>query len=60
MTEITIENDNNLMFWIKIDGKISDLIMLSELKSLPDLSIKTRNAIDRIYDELRQQREEEE
>lgn len=60
MTELTIEKDGNLMFWIKIDGKISDLVMLSELRFLPDLSDKTLNAINAIYDELKQKKEEEE
>jgi hypothetical protein len=53
---ITIESDGELMFWIKFDGKIIDLVMLSELKKL-DLDQKTLDAIDEIYDIRREQYE---
>jgi hypothetical protein len=53
---ITIESDGELMFWIKFDGKIIDLVMLSELKKL-DLDQKTLHAIDEIYDTRREQYE---
>jgi len=53
---ITIESDGELMFWIKFDGKIIDLVMLSELKKL-DLYQKTLDAIDEIYDIRREQYE---
>ncbi|GAG76147.1 unnamed protein product [marine sediment metagenome] len=58
---LTIEADGELMFWIKMDGKITDLIMLSDLRRLLGLSQATLDGIDQIYEDLRliAEREEE-
>jgi len=58
---LTIEADGELMFWIKMDGKITDLIMLSDLRRIQGLSQASLDGIDQIYEDLRliAEREEE-
>ena len=56
----TIESDGELCFWIKIDGKITDLVMLSDFRRMIGLSQKTLDGIDQIYEDLRLLRESEE
>ena len=57
----TIESDGELMFWVKIDGKITDLVMLSDFKRMIGLSQATIDGIDQIYADitLRKEREEQ-
>jgi len=57
----TIESDGELMLWVKIDGKITDLVMLSDFKRMIGLSQATIDGIDQIYADitLRKEREEE-
>jgi len=55
-----IESDGELMFWLKIDGKITDLIMLSDLRRMNKLSQASLDGIDRIYADLKTTRESEE
>lgn len=57
---LRIEPDGELMFWLYIDGKITDLIMLSELRTIKGISQDTIHGIDQIYDDLKQAKESEE
>jgi len=57
---LTIESEGNLMFWIKVDGEITDLILLSDLRRMLGLSQKTLDGIDQIYEDLRLMHEREE
>jgi len=59
-SRLTIESDGELMFWIKMDGKITDLIMLSDLRRLLGLSQATLDGIDQVYEDLRLIAESEE
>jgi len=49
----TIESDGELMFWVKIDGKITDLVMLNDFRRLIGLSQETLDGIDQIYNDLK-------
>lgn len=54
---ITIEQESDLIFWVKVDGRVTDLFMLSELREISDLKQSTREAIDQYYRELREEEE---
>ncbi len=56
----TIESDGELMFWIKIDGKITDLVMLSDFRRMLGLSQSTLDGIEQIYADITLRRESEE
>ena len=56
----TIESDGELVFWVKIDGKITDLVMLSDFRRIIGLSQATLDGIDQIYADIRLNKEREE
>jgi len=56
----TIESDGEVIFWVKIDGKITDLVMLSDFRRMIGLSQTTLDGIDQIYEDLKLIQESEE
>jgi len=49
---LTFEPCGPLGVWIYFDGKLLDLFHISDLQSMLGIKQETRDAIDRIYDDI--------
>jgi len=53
IARLTIEPCGELGLYIRIDGKLMDIIHYSDIERMPNISRETKDAIDRIYQDCR-------